>query len=253
MKPVIVRNVTIGQGRPKICVPIVARDEASILEEARNILQLPMDLVEWRADWYEHISGMEKTMDMAGKLRQVLGDIPILFTIRTRTEGGEYDLPLADYMAVNKGVASGGFVDLVDVELSAGDAAVEEMIQDAHTYGIQTIVSSHDFEKTPPGKELVHRLERMEKLGSDIAKVAVMPRSREDVLTLLSATLEASAHAEIPLITMSMSAVGTISRLAGEVFGSALTFGAASQASAPGQISVNELRTVLEILHDSRA
>ena len=50
---------------------------------------------------------------------------------------------------------------------------------------------------------------------------------------------------------MSMAKAGVISRLAGEVFGSAATFGAVKKASAPGQISVNDLRTVLTILHQA--
>jgi len=50
---------------------------------------------------------------------------------------------------------------------------------------------------------------------------------------------------------MSMAGTGVISRLAGEAFGSALTFGAATKASAPGQIPVNELKQVLDILHKS--
>ncbi|CGY42856.1 3-dehydroquinate dehydratase [Salmonella enterica subsp. enterica serovar Typhi] len=83
-------------------------------------------------------------------------------------------------------------------------------------------------------------------------KIAVMPQSKHDVLTLLTATLEMQQHyADRPVITMSMAKEGVISRLAGEVFGSAATFGAVKQASAPGQIAVNDLRSVLMILHNA--
>ena len=79
-----------------------------------------------------------------------------------------------------------------------------------------------------------------------------MPQSTSDVLTLLAATLEMQEqYADRPIITMSMANTGVISRLAGEVFGSAATFGAVKKASAPGQISVNDLRTVLTILHQA--
>mgnify|MGYP000529625487 CR=1 FL=1 len=82
----------------------------------------------------------------------------------------------------------------------------------------------------------------MQELGADIPKIAVMPTCKQDVITLLSATLEMSEkYADRPIITMSMAGTGVISRLTGETFGSALTFGAASKASAPGQIGVNEL------------
>ena len=92
--------------------------------------------------------------------------------------------------------------------------------------------------------------QRMAELGCDIAKIAVMPQTPRDVLTLLSATEQMhTSHPEIPIITMSMGQLGLVSRLCGEVFGSALTFGAAGQASAPGQAPVQALRQVLNLLH----
>ena len=87
----------------------------------------------------------------------------------------------------------------------------------------------------------------MQDFGADIPKMAVMPTCKQDVLTLLSATLEMSEkYADRPIITMSMAGTGVVSRLTGETFGSALTFGAASKASAPGQVGVHELKQVLD-------
>ena len=78
-----------------------------------------------------------------------------------------------------------------------------------------------------------------------------MPQSRKDVLTLLSATEEMDRRTTRPLITMSMGPVGMISRLCGEVFGSALTFGSVGKASAPGQVNANDLAGVLKLIHES--
>lgn len=108
------------------------------------------------------------------------------------------------------------------------------------------------FIKRPLTEEIVQRLRKMQELGADIPKIAVMPQTKADVLTLLTATVEMQErYADRPIITMSMSKTGVISRLAGEVFGSAATFGAVKKASAPGQISVADLRTVLTILHQA--
>ena len=93
----------------------------------------------------------------------------------------------------------------------------------------------------------------MQELGADILKIAVMPQNSRDVLTLLSATEEMTRlYAERPLITMSMGGTGLISRLCGETFGSAVTFGAVGKTSAPGQIAADELAQVLELLHRNR-
>ena len=80
-----------------------------------------------------------------------------------------------------------------------------------------------------------------------------MPKSNKDVLTLLAATEEASCRIHGPVITMSMAGTGLVSRLCGEVFGSALTFGTAGMASAPGQIDALKLRDILTVIHDNIA
>lgn len=74
-----------------------------------------------------------------------------------------------------------------------------------------------------------------DQLGADVAKVAVMPRNLDDVLTLFSATLEAGKILRIPLISMSMGPLGAVTRLFGWTFGSALTFAVGASSSAPAR------------------
>ena len=252
MKAVEVRNIKIGEGIPKICVPIVGVTKEDIINEAKTFENIPVDVVEWRVDWFENVFDIEKVKDVLTDLRQVLKDTPILFTFRTSKEGGEKAIEAADYAKLNKEIAATGNVDLVDVEAFTGDEVVKEIIEAAHACGVKVVASNHDFDATPEKYEIVRRLRMMQDYGADIPKMAVMPRNKQDVLTLLSATLEMSEQfAARPIITMSMAGTGVVSRLAGETFGSALTFGAATKASAPGQINVNELAQVLDIIHKS--
>ena len=154
------------------------------------------------------------------------------------------------YAELNKAVAATGNADIIDVEIFTGDDIVREMIDAIHASGAKVIASNHDFDKTPAKSDLIYRLRKMQDMGADIPKMAVMPQTKKDVLTLLSATEEmASDYADRPIITMSMAGTGVISRLCGEVFGSSMTFGAAKKASAPGQMGVNDLSTVLDLLH----
>lgn len=252
MKAVEVRNIKIGDGIPKICVPIVGITKEDIINEAKTFDNIPVDVVEWRVDWFESVFDIEKVKDVLEDLRQVLKDTPILFTFRTSKEGGEKAIEAADYVKLNKEIAATGNVDLVDVEVFTGDEVVKEIIEAAHACGVKVVASNHDFDKTPDKDDIVGRLCKMQDLGADIPKIAVMPQSKLDVLTLLSATEEMNRlYADRPIITMSMAGTGVISRLCGEVFGSALTFGAAGKASAPGQMGVNDLNTVLNLLHKS--
>ena len=127
---------------------------------------------------------------------------------------------------------------------------MKAVVETAHANGVKMIASNHDFHKTPAKEEIVSRLRKMQDLGADIPKIAVMPQNKKDVLTLLAATEEMTTnYADRPIITMSMAGTGVISRLCGEVFGSSMTFGAAKKASAPGQMGVNDLSTVLDLLH----
>lgn len=179
-------------------------------------------------------------------------EIPLIFTFRSAKEGGERDFPVASYVALNREIAATGMADIVDVELFTGEREVAQLVEAVHQAGAKVIMSNHDFDKTPSEDEIVARLVKMQEIGADLPKMAVMPHSAADVLTLLSATnMMREKYADRPIITMSMAGTGVISRLAGEIFGSALTFGAAKKVSAPGQVPVDELRQVLALLHKS--
>lgn len=251
-KIVEVKNVKIGEGIPKIAVPIVGTNNAELIEEVKGLKGIKLDIVEWRVDFYENVEDIEKVKEILAEIRAILTHTPILFTFRTKKEGGEREVPVEYYVKLNCEIAKIKQVDLVDVELFTGDDYVQEVVETAHANGVKVVISNHDFFKTPEKEEIVSRLTKMTELNADLPKIAVMPQSEEDVLTLLCATNEMKQkYANQPIITMSMAGMGVISRIAGEFFGSVLTFGAAKKASAPGQIGVEDLNTVLEILHKS--
>ena len=252
MNPIMIRGVAIGEGIPKICVPIVGKTREEIIKAAEEIRTLPVDVVEWRADWYEEVFEANVVLDVLQELRRILGEFPLLFTFRTKKEGGEKEIDEKNYRILNQLVVESGLADLIDVEVFSGDEVVNDLVRTAHENEVKVIGSNHDFEKTPSKEEIIRRLQKMQELEVDLPKIAVMPKKKEDVLTLLAATEEMYLkYADRPIITMSMAGDGVISRVCGEVFGSALTFGAAGQASAPGQIGVKELRQILTILHES--
>lgn len=250
MNTVKVRNLEIGAGAPKVIVPIVGVTKEEILASARSFDGIPLDVVEWRVDWFEDVFDQNKVADVLKELRSILGETPILFTFRTSKEGGEKSIDAKDYAALNIFAAKTGNVDIVDVEIFTGDAVVSQIIDQVHAAGVKIIASNHDFDKTPAKADIIYRLRKMQDMGADIPKIAVMPQSKEDVLTLLSATEEMSrCYADRPIITMSMAGTGVISRLCGEVFGSSMTFGAVGKVSAPGQMAVENLQTILALLH----
>ncbi len=250
MNVVKIRELSIGEGIPKVCVPIVEKTKEDILQSAREIYKSVADLAEWRADWFEDVFEIEAVQDVLKGLREILKEKPLLFTFRTKEEGGEKEISTKQYVELNETVLKTGDIDLIDVEVLSQPDAMTMLLEIAHEQDVKVIGSNHDFDKTPPREEIVRRLSLMQEAGTDIAKIAVMPQKEEDVRVLLEATKEANMkQGGCPVVAISMSSMGVISRLSGEKFGSAITFGTLQRASAPGQIHVNELKKELEKVH----
>lgn len=244
MQTVQVGEVTLGEGMPKICVPVTGVTRAESVQGARAAREAQADICEWRADFFEELGDETAVAQTIALMKAELGEIPLLFTIRTSAEGGQAAIEPTDYVRMNRCAAQNGAA-LVDVEIFMLNAL--EVIEQVHAQGIPVIASSHDFTKTPESAKLLARVERMRICGADVAKIAVTPQSAQDVLRLLEVTHEAARDGVT--VTMAMGRLGVISRLAGETFGSAMTFGSAGRASAPGQIDAKTLRAALVAMH----
>jgi 3-dehydroquinate dehydratase-1 len=247
-----VKDVVIGEGMPKICIPMTGETNSQLFEEAHLMKNMDFDIIEWRADFYEGVSSIDKVINVLKEIRKILAEKPVIFTLRSLKEGGNREISTDFYFKLNKAVVEAKLIEVIDVELFNDENSVKELVKTAHENGTSVIISNHDFYKTPLKEEIISRLKRAFELGGDIAKMAVMSNSSEDVITLMDATrIMKEQYVAGPIITMSMGGKGVISRLAGEVFGSSLTFGAAKKASAPGQISAADLRRAIEIIHDN--
>ena len=250
MSCITIRNYRIGEGKPNVIVPIVERTEAAILQKAAEFSTLSADCVEWRVDLFELAKDLRAVSHCAAKLRVALKDKLLLVTFRTKSEGGSAALSREEYIRFIHTVLATDCADLIDIEFFTAGPELPALIEEAHTAGAAVVCPSHDFHKTPPRTELVSRMMQMQRAGADLPKLAVMPQSRTDVLELLAATAEmADQHPETPIMTMSMGALGAVSRLSGEALGSAMTFANPGQASAPGQVSLDVVNQVLDALH----
>lgn len=250
MKTVRVGGLEIGKGRPCIIVPLTSSSPEELKAEALRLSALPADMAEWRVDMFGGPGSVdgEAVSEALAMLRQTLS-VPLLATFRTVDEGGRRPLDDEGYLSLCAALCESGRIDLLDVEAFFRSGRAGDIIAHAHACGVPVVASNHDFHATPSKEEMVRRLLFMQDtLGADILKLAVMPRCRADVLALLAATEEVSAGAHRPVITMSMGPLGVISRVCGRFFGSSATFGAAERASAPGQMDVSALDTVLRAL-----
>ncbi|MFC4354917.1 type I 3-dehydroquinate dehydratase [Chryseomicrobium palamuruense] len=244
MRNVMIRDVIIGQGAPKIIVSLISSTRHNLVEEIEHMAPKQPDIWEWRLDFQESFEGNELTETLA-LIRELTYPTPLLVTYRTNQEGGHGCMKGAAYSELLTMTAASGFCDLVDVELFSEDS--KELVHAIQQHNCKVIVSNHDFDRTPPKEELIWRLREMQLINGDIGKIAVMPKRPQDVLSLLDAAEHMKEHyADRPFIVMSMGNLGAITRLGGHHFGSAATFAAGASPSAPGQLPIELMKQLLK-------
>jgi 3-dehydroquinate dehydratase-1 len=250
IKQVTVRGAVIGGPMPLVCLPLVGDTREKVLREAGGLVALQPDLLEWRIDAYGRIESREECLSLLQELRRTIGDIPLIFTCRIDLEGGFRELSRKNRLELFTAVMATGDVDIVDIELCNDKEFVEVVMARAQQSGVKVILSYHNFTETPSKPFIYSKLVEAQTAGADIAKLAVMPKNYGDVLTLLSATNKARTEVvECPIVSISMGLEGVVSRLAGGLFGSDITFAIGMQPSAPGQIPIKELRAGMALLY----
>jgi 3-dehydroquinate dehydratase-1 len=246
-KAIQIQGKPLGGGTlPIIITPLVGKTTASILDEVAAIVPKHPDLLEWRIDFYSDIGDAKAVVATALAIRKAAGGIPVLLTRRNATEGGEA-LAIAEPAVVAMYIAAceARCVEMIDYELSNAPADLQRLREVSAANGITMIMSYHNFQMTPDAATLDAKFAAAERLGADVAKVAVMPKTVQDVLALLAATDRARQAIDLPLISMSMGGIGSLSRIMGWVYGSAATFAVGKSSSAPGQIAIEDLRATL--------
>lgn len=238
-------SLLIGDKIPKICVPVVENNHDDILKMAEAIYKSTADMAEWRVDFYKDFHDIDAVNKTLMCIKEILREKPLLFTFRTAHEGGKEDISCEEYSTLLKEAAVN--VDMVDIEVYRF-ADIDKLISFVKKSAI-VVGSYHDFNKTPETDEIINRLKYMDSVGVDIPKIAVMPNCKMDVIRLMEASLRAKEILNKPVITMSMSNIGLISRVAAEITGSSVTFGCIGTPSAPGQIEVSTLREIMDIVH----
>lgn len=234
--------------RPKICVPIMGVNIDELKREAELVKIAKPDIVEWRCDYYSDI-----VTNHLSALKEITGQLkgyPIIFTLRSDNEGGAVFIPQEVRQQIMQEAIESSLISYIDIERANGSDFINPLVNIANKHNVKTIISNHNFKKTPSVQEIVNILTESGAFGADLVKIAVMPKSYEDVLTLLNASLEYKGKKNsLPAITISMGKIGIMSRVCAGLFGSEITFASLASASAPGQIPVEGLKKAMEYIY----
>jgi len=250
--------------RPKICIPIVATNYDDFIEEINLIIGMKPDLIEWRVDQFlsllevSNLTVEDIKLELVKPLMYVSSileheKIELILTLRGKHEGGSVELDDTVRMMLIFWAMTQCKIQYIDLELELydhGDATekdevlsllFKQIVNEARTQNIKLILSNHDFTKTPSFQDMVAIIKRAQSLRADLVKLAYMPSTSEDVLSLLAASQYGATVLNQRMIALSMGEIGRISRIIGGEFGSEITFARGTYPSAPGQMSIESM------------
>lgn len=220
-------KVKLGNS-PTICAILSGRTRSKTLS---SLQRMGIRLIEFRADQSRQLS----VSAMKTELKRIKrSGFSVLLTIRIKWEGGARLIPEAERLASFRALLP--FSDGVDVELNS--RIVREVIRAAKKLGKTTVISFHDFKKTPPDSSLSEIFKRAKKMKADIVKVAALAKTKRDLARLMNFTAN---HRNDKIITVSMGKAGQTSRITFPYLGSLITYGAVSRKTAPGQLNIRAL------------
>jgi len=213
-----------------ICVPIFEKNYNSVLKSAKNSIEAGADLLEIRIDAIEDLN----PDDVSSIIKEI--NYPLIATNRKIEEGGLFKGSELERTEILLSAAKNA--DFVDLELGTDKDCMNKIIKASKS----TIISFHDFKKTPSIDFLLEVVRRERDIG-DIAKFAVMPHSISDTLVVLNVLSQVQNT-----VGISMGDIGRYTRVVAPLFGSPITFASLNNKSAPGQIDLNSTKNFLDKL-----
>lgn len=221
-----------------ICAPIVESGIDSMVKTANSV---DTELIELRLDYLSDFTGLEKLGDI--KHRKIVTCMP-------SWEGGRFRGSEAERFEIL--MKASEFADFISIELNTEGKYRDELVENARNRGVKVIIAYHDFNSTPGAGEIIRILNKEKASGADIAKIAFKANNYRDTLTLMQVLADKNIDKKfrIPIIALSMGRFGRISRILAPLLGSYLTFASVEKGkeSAEGQLTVEEVRKILEIL-----
>jgi 3-dehydroquinate dehydratase-1 len=157
----------------------------------------------------------------------------VLLTVRLRAEGGDWETDDETRLDIYKQ----GLQELAAVDVELSSVISRAVAREATRLKKASVISFHDFEKTPPLRELCAIVEKAHKIGS-IGKVSTMITQASDADVLRSLLRRRWTK---PLCVIGMGKAWSKTRIEFATLGSCLTYGYLDKPTAPGQISAAEL------------
>ena len=245
-------NIVLEDGSFHICATLTSGTIHSLKKDLQDLTINEPAVIEWRADYFKENLTEENITEGLMLIQKIHSRTPLIFTIRKESEGGAWGLSEEDLYRLRLCAAETGLLDLMDIEMSSLSTDTEKvfsyepLIKSLKSRRILLILSCHDFTGVPDQNALIQMVQKMTEEGADITKIAVMVRGKDDMDLLKEVSAKLRKEPGVPHILIGMGELGVETRYNKKDFYSALTYAYVGEKSAPGQISITDLKHLLE-------
>lgn len=194
------------------------------------------DLLEVRVDSLR-AQGMS-IIDIKEKLQK--RKHPILLTLRTTVEGGEYSWKSTERLLAFEELLP--VSDAVDLEIR-NMRYVKPILQQARDANKMVILSTHSLDRKLTMGKAERLVREFRSYRVDVYKLAGLARTTEDLKVLVQLLMK------FPQLRLGLMATGPLAKVSRPVLaalGSKLVYGYLDEPAAPGQPSIKEVRSMLE-------
>jgi 3-dehydroquinate dehydratase-1 len=247
-KSFMIKGKIFGESRMLTCVSVIGENKERIIQEISNAISKGADVIEWRSDYFSQVRDLEEVTQVLDAIKLETKTTPVIFTCRHGNEGGQTEVDQRTRLKLIECALHSKAVDLVDVEMFNGESFLAKVRLLTEEKQKKLILSYHNFQMTPQKNFVTNKFLEGQAGGAHMVKVALMPRTPEDVLTLLNAANEIGKQTELPIIAISMGELGRISRIWGEYVGSCLSYVTVEAPSAPGQLAMEDFKEAHRLL-----
>lgn len=221
----------------RFVVPVTPRS----FEEARQLdvsNYEQADAIEWRAD----VLPQEAILEVAPVIFETFAGHEVIFTLRSRDQGGESDLASRDYVDLIKQVQALYQPDYIDFEYYTHQEVFEELLDFPNL-----ILTHYDRRKVPDN--IMEIYSTLTALSPRVVKIALTPRSEQEVLDMMNFNRGfKTLNPDQVYMTEALGPLGRVTRLFGDIFGSCWSSASVGQATSSGQLSLADARQILDIL-----
>ena len=221
----------------KICAVVAESDAATMAVALRRALRVSKT-VELRLDWLRSAGEIERMIRWLAANRKRLGTasrVTLIATCRRRGAGGEFVGGAREELELLRGAAAAG-CRWVDLEIESAEWVRPEEVQALRRVA-RVLISYHNFRRTLPNLRNVRI--RIENARGDAIKIAAEARGLRDALRILK-----QARTSRRVVAVPMGDAAAAARLLALRAGSALAYAPVGEATAPGQISFAEMKSL---------